>query len=233
MVHLASLFILLLLCAVLPGLFSKKMEGAKSREINWVRMEEINSHHDAEIINAREDNYDLQWDERVPGETEHEVVFYVKNLRRKELEDMLIEISNPLSPKYGQYLSHDEIQTMMQNPEGEEVLRDYILSHGGRITGQPNSIQLHATAPISAWESAFNCQFHYVHRGNRGTQVARTKEYFLPDHVAKHVDMVMNTVQTPVIMDTGPVITAQPLNLTSSEIQMDANTFIKANALDV
>ena len=64
---------------------------------------------------------------------EIELVFSLKDNNSDQLEALLAEISNPSSPKYGQYLSKAEVDEMTANPEALEKTIAFLntLQQGG------------------------------------------------------------------------------------------------------
>ena len=126
-----------------------------------------------------------------------------------ELVDLtLTEVSDPESPKYGQYLSRTEVAELTQNPESAEKVVDYLLKVPGMVSVSATKYHefIVALAPISVWEKLFSTVFFKVVQAptkSPNTSILSTKYAFrclelsplkeLQDHIVT----IFNTVQTP------------------------------------
>lgn len=158
----------------------------------------------------------LLWENRAEAESEHKLVFQVRNVREEEFNKFLLEIGDPSSEKFGQEVTPDVIFEMTKNREGEQIIVDYLRSGGARITTQEPGF-ITSAAPIRVWNNLLKADFHMVHTGKPHLSVPRTRTYSLPKHVAHHVDMVLYTVQIPLLIDPleEPAFTAIFTNSTS------------------
>ena len=139
----------------------------------------------------------------------HEVIFEVRHQNIAELEKLVNEISDPENSKYGEHLSHDEVNALVRNPRGFHQVKNFLLAEGISITDE-NHEYVKANANRCDWEKIFNSKFslfqHTDHEGKK-TKIHRMKEYSLPIELVEHVTTVYNTVQFPsVIVQTGPVV---------------------------
>jgi len=197
----------------------------------WVQMETATSSAERNRPQAQQRPETMvNWGDRVPGNEEHECTIYVRNTRSDELVEILKQTSDPKSSRYGKHLSKSEVDAMTRNPEGEQVIIDYLTSHGIRITSQ-NPTTMKAVGTIEQWETALNTQFFHVQRGDipshlPGAQrVVRARQYFLPRSVAAHVDMILGTVQLPIRVGHGPIVSAQPMNFDAKDSMLVRDTF--------
>lgn len=205
---------------------------AEKAEIEWTQMEADRSHplehnfiHEAEL-QYREG---LTWEGRAHSDLEHKLVFQVKN-RMEEFQKLLQQIGDPESERYGETVTDDVIFQLMKNPEGERIIVNYLESAGVRITTQaPGYIT--AAAPVRVWNDLLKADFHMVHTGQSHLAVPRTRVYHLPTYVANHVDMVLNTVQIPILQDASdpPAFTAVFSNSTSLDTDEFSATVIQKN----
>lgn len=169
----------------------------------WVQMEVTTTNMEKHPPETQRAETALNWGDRVHNAEEHRCTIYLKNVRSDELVDILMQTSDPKSSRYGKHLSHAEVEAMTRNPEGEQVIIDYLTSHGIRVVSQ-NPTTITAVGTVGQWEQALNAQFFRVQRSDvpsshlPGVQtMVRAHEYFLPKNVAAHVDMIMGTVRLP------------------------------------
>jgi subtilase family serine protease len=120
-----------------------------------------------------------------------------------------MHIWSPNSDKYGQQLTKDELDALVANPEGVQATIAFLSGLPGVSYEQNSDLQITATGPISTWDEALNADFRTYEKTKEGktTSVVRTESYSLPDSIAPYVSTVLNTVQFPVELSHGPVVT--------------------------
>ncbi|KAM3067871.1 hypothetical protein ACMFMG_011355 [Clarireedia jacksonii] len=117
--------------------------------------------------------------------------------------DLLEEVSNPASPKYGQYWSAKEVHDMFAPPE--ETLRSvkaWLTSsgiHHSRISHYENKGWLAFDASVAEAERLLLTKFHeHEHKYSPNVRVG-CDEYHVPEHLAPHIDYITPGVKlTPV-----------------------------------
>jgi tripeptidyl-peptidase-1 len=130
----------------------------------------------------------------------HEGVFYLKQQNAGSLEQILNDVSNPFSPKYGKYLSMEEIKSLTIDKGSTHHIVQILQNHGfQKITPTLTEDFIIVEGQISLWESLLNCEFHlFQHNEKADLKVIRTLEYSLPDELIAHVETVFNTVHFPI-----------------------------------
>jgi hypothetical protein len=155
----------------------------------WVEMEKI-----PEYVMS---DHSLDWGERTDPATAHTVIFYLNPPRHKEFQELHDAITNPMSPMFGKKLTAQEADLLIRNDVGMAVVEEYLKSIGAEL-GKKTANTLEASAPISTWESAFNTEFYDLEVPSNPDEVLhRAHTFFLPQHVADHVNIVFGTVQVP------------------------------------
>ena len=141
---------------------------------------------------------------------EIELIFTLKDSNSNQLEELLAEISNPSSSKYGQYLSKEEVDAMTANPEALEKSVAFLktLQKGGVTYDQVSNTVIKAKGPVSTWEIALNTQFQRYKW--QDSTIIRTDQYSLPTSIAPYVAAVLNTVQFPASLRSGPIVSSLP-----------------------
>jgi len=136
---------------------------------------------------------------RASTDTAHEVVFAVKQQNLDLLEKTLMDVSNPQSPKYGQYLSREAVANMTANPVATDRIVTFLNGIGAKVTRKTRYGEyISATAPVSTWENVFQTQFQtFKHRYSSKEPVIRASQYSLPVELTNFVETVFNTVQLP------------------------------------
>ena len=135
------------------------------------------------------------------GDYVHRVVFVTKQRNSEELPEILHDVSDPASVKYGQHLSREEVTEMTTNPEAHEAVVRFANTRGASIISKSlNGEYITCDAPISVWERTFNCEFFMFHQSNAEDdidQIVRAESYSIPRDLELYVESVFNTVQMP------------------------------------
>jgi len=150
---------------------------------------------------------DIQKLHRSSPELLHTVIFAVKQLRMIELEDTLLDISNPLSENYGKHWTHTEVGQFTYNPTAVKFILNYLNSKNIKIDQRTLFDEyITATASVKVWEDMFDTEFNnYVMKpspqailqGVKDEVVIRCESYSLPLELVQHIDAVFKTVQMP------------------------------------
>lgn len=145
----------------------------------------------------------LQSEERVDHAFIHEVIFAVKQKNTDQLHDILMDISDPASPLYGQHWSWKDINTFTRDEVAESVVKAYLktISDISIVKESLFGDYLTVQAPIHVWESMFATKFRVYHSTHPATRKVskhiRASEYSLPVEIADYVEAVHRTVQFP------------------------------------
>ena len=145
---------------------------------------------------------DLFKGERVQHDHVHKVIFAIKQRNIDELTRVLNDVSNPLSPNYGQHWTKQEVADLTSNPESRDAVVSYLHLHGASVISETLSDEyIAANAPTAVWEEMFNTQFFTFHKTHHNDQrvekVVRAEKYWVPRELDFHVDSVMNIVEMP------------------------------------
>lgn len=180
---------------------------------SWSEMEpEVKSFNEKKLLGA-----EVAYESESDKSANHAVSFHFIGKNADLLEKFVNEVSDPHNPRYGKFMTQEEIRDLTMDKEGIEKVEAYInqineqLQAEGiapvHITKKTDS-SITAEGPIGAWELAFNTTFfntrHTDHEG-KVSQLNRAKSYFLPSDLVPHVRMVTGTVQMPVPLHHGPV----------------------------
>ena len=144
---------------------------------------------------------------RCPSHISHTVVFAVKQLRMEELENTLLDISNPLSENYGKHWTRVQVGEFTSNPAAVTLILEYLNSKDIIIDHRTLFDEfITATASVKVWEDMFNTVFNtYAMKpeteaaliGAKDEMIIRCESYSLPVELMEHVEAVFKTVQIP------------------------------------
>ena len=144
---------------------------------------------------------------RSPPHISHTVVFAVKQLRMVELENALLDISNPISENYGKHWTRAQVGEFTSNPAAVSAILEHLNSKDIKIDQRTLFDELiTATASVKVWEDMFNTVFNtYAMKpetqaalnGAKDEMIIRCESYSLPVELMEHVDAVFKTVQIP------------------------------------
>lgn len=129
----------------------------------------------------------------------HEVVFAVKQRNTEKIHDMLMEVSNPKSAKYGNYLTRAEVGNLTANVEATEIVTAFLKDSGAKVVKKtPYGEYISAVAPVKLWEKLFATTFYSFHHVENAIRpITRAVHYSIPSSLENHLSAVFNTVQMP------------------------------------
>ena len=117
-------------------------------------------------------------------------------LKQRNLEtghDRLMEVSHPSSPRYGQHYTAEEVADIFApSDESIETVKNWLISSGVAekdIWHYTNRGWLAVDLPVWQAESLFAAEYH-EHDFKDGSIRIGCDEYYLPFHVAQHVELI-------------------------------------------
>ncbi|KAI0342432.1 subtilisin-like protein [Trametopsis cervina] len=137
--------------------------------------------------------------ERVPADTILPLRIGLKQPNLEYLEEYLLDISHPASPNYGNHWSADKIvNTFRPNVEAIDTVREWLIAEGVEPSGvklTKTGGWLEANVSVSQAESLLKTEYYtYLHEPTDTRRIGCDAGYHLPEHVAKHVDLVTPTI---------------------------------------
>lgn len=106
--------------------------------------------------------------------------------------DRLMEVSDPSSSQYGQYLSADEVHSIFAPADDTvQAVKDWLVSSGiseKDVLSYTNKGWLAVDIPVKDAERLLRTTY-YEHDTSDGLRIG-CDEYYLPAHVSRHVDFV-------------------------------------------
>jgi tripeptidyl-peptidase-1 len=154
----------------------------------------------------------------------HTIVFASKQKNMQRLLDTLLDVSNPLSDNYGQYLSKNEVNDFVSNPQSVHHIEQFLKQQGVDLVSKTKAGEfITAVATIQTWEYLLDTHFHvYQHIHDDKTNVIRCKEYALPKVLSSHVSFLFNTNQFPSATTTNLVHMKAHDNANPRKVQYDS-----------
>lgn len=117
-------------------------------------------------------------------------------LKQSNLEtgyDRLMEVSHPESPRYGQHFSAEEVADMFAPAkESVDAVKAWLLGSGiaeEDVVHYHNKGWLAIDMPASHAEELFGAEYHEHDLAEDNMRIG-CDEYYLPAHVAQHVDFI-------------------------------------------
>jgi subtilase family serine protease len=134
---------------------------------------------------------------RSPSDHVHEVVFALKQNNLDVIEREVLERATPGNTKYQQWMTFDEVGSLIRNDAATQYLTDLLqLDSSINITWQSKRGEyVKAQAPISSWETLLSTQFYEWHDTHNAAYVHRCKTYYLPEEATAHIHAVFHTSQ--------------------------------------
>ncbi|KIJ35652.1 hypothetical protein M422DRAFT_262052 [Sphaerobolus stellatus SS14] len=161
----------------------------------------------------------------------------LKQQKVDKLIEALYEVSDPDHKRYGNHLSKEQVEALVQpHPSSLAAVDDWLTSCGvdpASATRSPAKDWLTVTVPISLAEQLVNAKYRTFNHMESKRKVVRSLEYNLPASVSEHIDVIHPTtffgsssltVTTPSrkrsvplesgsLNSTGDPCTSQPFNL--------------------
>ena len=193
-----------LLAIILFGL-SKIADGINpnGREIphRSLKHREKVTHFLKESIPLLSSRTDLIRESPISHDHVHQVVIVVKQNRMDDLTRILHDISDPMSPRYGQHMSGEQIHAMTSNLEARDSIIAYLHLNGASVVSETLSGDfITVNAPISAWERVLDTEFttfHQLQPEGDVEKIVRAKKYSIPRELDMYIDSVLNVVEMP------------------------------------
>ena len=131
----------------------------------------------------------------------HQVIIVVQQNRMDDLTRILHEISDPMSARYGQHMSGEQIHALTSNPEARDSIVSYLRLNGASVISETLSGDfITANAPISAWDRILNTNFtafHQLQPGGDVQRIVRAKQYSIPGELDMYIESILNVVEMP------------------------------------
>lgn len=143
--------------------------------------------------------------ERVDGNYQHELVFAIQQLNQDKLEQIVNDISSPISPDYQKWLTYSQVGELTSNLDGAVTVRNWLEANSVTITWESNHHDyLKAKASISTWENLLQTYFYYwkdeslnQQPSDKDIRFVRSIDYSLPIEIRNHLSAVFHTSQVP------------------------------------
>jgi Pro-kumamolisin, activation domain len=159
----------------------------------------------------------------------HTVTVAIQQNNIPYLQQVLHDVSDPTSSKYGQHLSFEQVGALVANRQGTAAVSEWLHGQGIEvIRTSPYGEYITARAPVDAWEQALNTQLYYYHKttslpfesGQQGNlrsapapapapdastsaPIIRAASYSLPAGISAHIRTILNLVSLPVPVSAG------------------------------
>lgn len=128
-----------------------------------------------------------------------EVTFAIKQTGLERLEQMLMDVSSPRSPNYGNYMTFKEIaEVVYAREESVAAVLQMLKSAGvdeGAVSFTPAKEYATVKIPVSAVEELFKAEMKIFER--EGKQLTRSKKFNMPESIRDHVDFVSGVDHFP------------------------------------
>ena len=114
-----------------------------------------------------------------------------------KLEDFLMEVSHPTSEKFGSHWSAKQVaETFAPSRNTVDTVREWLESSGiapERISQSQSLGWLNFDATVEEAEDLLKTEYH-LYQHETGKPHVACNEYYVPEHVRKHVDFITPTV---------------------------------------
>lgn len=133
--------------------------------------------------------------ERIPRDETFEVRIGLVQQNIDHGHDLLMEVSDPRSPKYGQHWTPEEVmEAFSPSDDTVQAAIDWVTSTLGidkeRLTLGAGKGWLSFPAGVEEAESLFQTEYWLYEHDDQGHMAAGAEHYSLPEDLAEHIDFV-------------------------------------------
>ena len=123
--------------------------------------------------------------------------------REAAFEQHVLDISTPGNPKYGQFMSYEDIKNFLRpSPNVTQSLIEWLMRHGiPRSRIQDEGDWLNFDAPITDASKLLNTTFNYFTHESTGIELLRTTQYFVPTRLRQYIKLIVPTTQFQDVVD--------------------------------
>jgi len=118
----------------------------------------------------------------------------LKQRNEGAVEQHLLEVSDPVHPRYGQHLSAAEIHDIVAPArETVDLVQEWLAEHGVSNAGFSRAKDwISVVVPIEKAEELLQTSY-FTYRHHDGSTLTRAPEWSLPVHLHEHIDVVQPT----------------------------------------
>lgn len=118
----------------------------------------------------------------------------LKQQNEGQIEEHLLEISDPKHLRHGQHMTLDEIREIVQpSDETQELVKAWLEEHGiMHGVHSPTKDFIHVVLPIEKAEELLQTSYSTYEHAD-GSTISRAPEWSLPMHLHEHIDVVQPT----------------------------------------
>lgn len=146
----------------------------------------------AQVFFAKPSEYFGDWQDvqRAPSSEQVSFTIAVKEQNLDTIRAIALEVSDPDSAKYGQFLSQQEINDLTR-PHAEDFQRvfDWLANHNIAFSQQHSQISV--TCTVAQAEALLSTEFRVIASPNEGSKVIKAGDFELPASVAFSVSTIL------------------------------------------
>lgn len=128
----------------------------------------------------------------------------VKQTNLDKLENLLLRVSDPLSPIYGHHLTREEVDLLVSPTlKSKSAVKHWLAQDWGIVDYDhtTNSDFIRFVASVQTAERVLNTKYYSFIHSLTKQKTIRAREYSLPNSIAAHLDFVSPTVRFPSIRE--------------------------------
>jgi tripeptidyl-peptidase-1 len=126
-------------------------------------------------------------------------------------------VSDPYHSRYGQHLSHDEVNALIApKDEALDLVHEWLRSNGvDKFDYSPSKDWINIRVTVEEAEKLLGAEYS-VYAHDDGTELARTTKWSLPSHLHEHIDTVQPTTSFMRTKVSSDFADPKPLNLSET-----------------
>lgn len=171
------------------------------------------------VVHERREVMPRSWSEgiRLHGKTVLPIRIGLTQSNLDRAHELLMEVSDHTSPKYGQWYTAEEVRDLFAPAEDTvQAVRDWLESAGvapDRITLSANKQWLQFDAEAEEVESLLRTEYHVYEDSGTGKTYVACQEYSIPEHIQEHIDYITPGIKHIAAVGARPANDADLKNL--------------------
>jgi tripeptidyl-peptidase-1 len=139
------------------------------------------------------------------------LVFALQQRNLDVVERILLEVSDPTNPKYGQHLTFEQMGDLTAYPEAETAVVNFLTANGvekSHIKTTPNKEFTRVRMSVAIAEKILSTHFSVFYSVFAKNSIIRTLEYSIPESLVQYVRFIGYTIQFPPLLKPGAYVSS-------------------------
>jgi tripeptidyl-peptidase I len=136
---------------------------------------------------------------RVQSHEYHNVIFAIHQKNIPFIGELLVNVSKPGHPQYGQHLTRAQVGELTSNSQSTDYVMSYLSNHDVEIKASSlYGEYISVKGKIAVFESMFQTEFYHYHNARNNKTSINADKYTVDRVLKDHISAVFNVIHLPV-----------------------------------